>query len=105
MSTGSVVISARRSDDITRLDLRISHPMEPGTRKDKQGTLIPAWYLTQLQIYHEDAPVAKLELGPLVSRNPAVSMQLKKTNAGELIKVIWEDNRGKRGEHSARIVD
>lgn len=103
MSVGSVVINTRMANDATFVDLRISHPMESGFRKDKQGTLIPSWYLTSLMVYYQDVRVASLELGPLVSRNPAISLVLNGGVENEIIKVIWVDNRGETGERSARI--
>ncbi len=104
MSTGSVSIRTRNVDDTTFVELRISHPMEPGTRKDKQGVVIPAWFMTNIQVFYKDMSVANLELGPLVSRNPAVSLAMKGTQVGEKLKVTWVDNRGVVGESSVKVV-
>jgi len=104
MSTGSVAVRTRIAENIAYIDLRISHPMEPGTRKDRQGILIPAWYLTHMDVYYNDARIAKLELGPLVSRNPAISLAMEGGIEGELIKVTWLDNRGKGGERNTKLV-
>lgn len=103
MSTGRVIIQTREIDDTTLVDLRVNHPMEPGSRKDKQGVVIPSWYMTHLDVFHDDVKITSLELGPLVSRNPTLSLSLKGAKQGEIIKVTWEDNRGKSGEHSAEI--
>lgn len=104
MSIGSVVVRTRIANDSTFVDLRLSHPMESGTRTDSQGVVIPAWYLTKLDVFHNDEPVAALELGPLVSRNPAFSLVLNGGKEDELIKVSWLDNRGESGEKTVRIV-
>lgn len=103
MSTGSVIIQTREIDNATLVDLRIHHPMEPGSRKDKQGVLIPSWYMTHLDVFHNDIKITTLALGPLISRNPTLSLSLKGARQGEIIKVIWADNRGKSGEQSAKI--
>jgi len=103
MSVGSVAIRTRIANDSTFVDLRMSHPMESGERVDGQGTAIPSWYLTHLDVYLNDARVAELELGPLVSRNPAVSLVLNGAVEDDILKVTWVDNRGKLGEHSATI--
>jgi len=104
MSVGSVAVRTRIANNATYVDLRVSHPMESGARTDAQGVAIPSWYLTHMDVYHEDSLVAQLELGPLVSRNPAISLVLNGGNEDETIKVTWRDNRGEEGEKLATIV-
>ena len=104
MSVGSVVVRTRIADNATYVDLRVSHPMESGSRTDAQGVAIPSWFLTHMDVYHEDKLVAQLELGPLVSRNPAISLVLNGGKEDELIKVTWRDNRGEAGEEFATIL-
>jgi len=104
MSVGSVDIRTRIANGSTYIDLRVSHPMESGARTDAQGVVIPSWYLTHLDVHHNDNQVAVLELGPLVSRNPAISLVLNGGEEDEIIKVTWHDNRGKSGEKAAKIV-
>jgi len=88
---------------MTHVDLRISHPMESGTRKDSAGVVIPSWYLTNMDLFHNDVRIGEIELGPLVSRNPAISMVLNGGEPDEVIKVSWIDNRGEIGEKSAKL--
>jgi len=104
MSVGSVVVRTRIANNSTYVELRFSHPMESGGRTDAQGVVIPSWYLTHVDVSHNDKPVANLELGPLVSRNPAISLVLVGGEEDDIIKVTWRDNRGKDGEELARIV-
>lgn len=104
MSVGSVVIRTRIANSATHVDLRVSHPMENGSRTDAQGVVIPSWYLTHMDVYHEDKLVSQLELGPLVSRNPAISLVLNGGKEDEMIKVTWRDNRGEQGEQLAKII-
>lgn len=103
MSVGSVSIRSRIFEGSTYVDLRVSHPMESGARKDSAGVVVPAWYLTNMDLYHNDVRIGALELGPLVSRNPAISVVLNGAQADEIIKVTWVDNRGEAGEKSALI--
>lgn len=103
MSIGSVSIRTRIADGLTYVDLRVSHPMESGTRKDAAGMVIPSWYLTNMDLFHNDKRIGALELGPLVSRNPAISVVLNGGEIDEVIKVTWIDNRGEVGERSARL--
>lgn len=104
MSVGSVSIRTRIANGSTFIDLRISHPMESGTRKDSNGAAIPSWYLTNMELFHNDERVGEIELGPLVSRNPAISIVLNGGVEDEIIKVTWIDNRGEIGEKSGKLV-
>ena len=104
MSVGSVVIRTRIANNATYVDLRVSHPMESGIRTDAQGVVIPSWYLTHMDVYLEDKHVTQLELGPLVSRNPAISLVLNGGREEDTIKVTWRDNRGEAGEKLATII-
>lgn len=103
MSVGSVSIRTRMANGSTFVDLRVSHPMESGQRKDKSGLVIPSWYLTNMDLYHNDKRIGALELGPLVSRNPAISVVLNGGEVDDVIKVTWIDNREKVGEKSATL--
>lgn len=103
MSVGSVSIRTRIADGLTYIDLRVSHPMESGLRKDTAGVVIPSWYLTDMDLYHNDKRVGALKLGPLVSRNPAISVVLNGGEVDEVIKVTWVDNRGEVGERSVKL--
>jgi len=104
MSVGSVEVRTRIANNSTYIDLRISHPMESGSRTDAQGVVIPSWYMTLMNVYHNENRVAELELGPLVSRNPAISLVLNGGEEDDTIKVTWSDNRGEEGEKLARII-
>jgi len=104
MSVGSVVVRTRIANNLTHVDLRFSHPMESGGRTDAQGVVIPSWYLTRVEVFLKDTLVTELELGPLVSRNPAVSLVLNGGEEDDIIKVVWRDNRDEAGEQSATIV-
>jgi len=104
MSVGSVVVRTRIANNSTHVDLRVSHPMESGSRTDAQGVVIPSWFLTSLDVYHNEELIAELELGPLVSRNPAISLVLNGGEEDDTIKVTWSDNRGEAGEKLARIM-
>jgi len=103
MSVGSVSIRTRMVNNETHVDLRVSHPMESGRRKDSMGALIPSWYLNHLEIFHNDELVSTMKVGPLVSRNPAISLVLNGGAEDDIIKVVWVDNRGRGGESAVKL--
>ena len=77
--------------------------MENGTRTDAAGSVIPSWYLTDMQVFHNDKSIALLSLSPLVSRNPSISISLTDAKEDDSLKITWIDNRGKTGEKSATL--
>ena len=103
MSTGSVRIRSRLTNNKTHLDLLLSHPMESGLRKDKNNNAIPAWYLTEVEIFRNDDSVTSIQVGLVMSRNPAISVVLQGGVEGDVIAVRWHDSRGKSGESRSKV--
>jgi len=103
MSITSIRVRTRRSGETTFVELNISHPMESGHRRDSLNQTIPSWYLTEMTVFHNDARITSVKLGPLVSRNPAVTLALKNARADDLLKITWLDSRGETGEQLARV--
>ncbi len=100
---GDLQIRAELVDEHVDIVLLIDHPMETGKRKDSLGATIPAWYLTEMQVWLHGAAVATLKLGPQISRNPVISLTLRKGDRGDILKVAWIDNRGYAGERLVKI--
>ena len=103
MSTGSVRIRSRLTNNKTHLDLLLSHPMEAGSRMDKKNNAIPAWYLTEVDILRNDEAVTSIQVGLVMSRNPAISVVLQGGTEGDVIGVRWHDSRGKSGESRVKL--
>ncbi len=97
-------IRTRRANGTTHVDLLLSHPMESGARQDKQGQKIPALYLTKVSMKHKGSIVAEVNLSPLISRNPVISLAMPGGESGEELVVTWEDSRQQTGERTAKIV-
>ncbi len=103
MSTGSVRIRSRLSNNQTHLDLLLSHPMESGLRHDKTNNIVPAWYLTDVEILRNDVSLTSMQVGLVMSRNPAISVVLNGGVEGDVFTVRWQDSRGKSGESKAKL--
>lgn len=96
-------IRTRRVDGVTHVDLLLSHPMESGQRQDGQGKTIPARYLTSVTLTHNGKIAAQVNLSPLVSRNPVVSIAISGGEQGDELLVRWVDNNEQSGTRSAEI--
>lgn len=81
-------------------DVKVSvlarHPMEPGTRPDDNGDLIPANYLTNIEVLLNDELVASVMPKGGVSANPLFGFTIA-AEAGEL-KVRYKNLEGEEGE-------
>jgi sulfur-oxidizing protein SoxZ len=102
MST--IKIRAKESGGVTTVKTLMSHPMEPGTRKDsKTGKLIPAHHITEVTAEHNGNVVMTANWGGGISKNPYMSFKFKGAAAGDTIKISWVDNMGKGDSAEAPI--
>ena len=87
-------IRAASKDGVTEVKALISHEMETGQRKDANGAVVPAWFITELSAKLGDKVVLAAEFGPSVSKNPYLAFKFKGGAKGDKIVVSWKDNKG-----------
>ncbi|MBU3695445.1 MAG: thiosulfate oxidation carrier complex protein SoxZ [Dechloromonas sp.] len=87
-------IRAANKDGVTEVKALISHEMETGQRKDANGAIVPAWFITELVAKHGDKVVLAAEFGSSVSKNPYLAFKFKGGAKGEKVVVSWKDNKG-----------
>lgn len=87
-------IKATLLNDIIEVKLMIRHPMESGLRKDENGKKIPAHFIETLEVKCNEKIVFDAYLGMAVSENPFIMFSFKGGAKGDLLEVIWKDNRG-----------
>ena len=87
-------IRAAAKDGVTEVKALISHEMETGQRKDANGAIVPAWFITELVAKLGDKVVLTAEFGPSVSKNPYLAFKFKGGAKGEKLVVSWKDNKG-----------
>ncbi len=90
----SIKIRTKRFDDITQIRTLIAHPMETGRNKDEQGKLIPAHFIQELTVKHNDNIIASSIMGAGISKNPYFSFKFKGGKPGDIINISWQDNLG-----------
>ena len=82
----------------------VSHPMETGMRKDKaSGKIVPAHFIQEMTLVHNDKVVAELSCGIGVSENPLMGFRLKDARAGDKVVFSWKDNLGESGQAEAVV--
>jgi len=87
-------IRAASKDGVTEVKVLMSHEMETGQRKDANGALVPAWFITEVVAKHGDKVVLQGEFGTAVSKNPYLAFKFKGGAKGEKVSVSWKDNKG-----------
>ncbi|ENO89463.1 thiosulfate oxidation carrier complex protein SoxZ [Thauera linaloolentis] len=87
-------IRAAARDGVTEVRVLMSHVMETGQRKDASGAVIPAHFITELTVRHNDRVVLSAEFGPSVSANPYLAFKFNGGAKGDRVEVSWIDNKG-----------
>lgn len=80
--------------DVAEVKVLMSHPMEPGNRKDAAGKTIPAHFINNVVATLNGKPVLEAQWGGAVSKNPFLGFKVKGVKAGDKIDVKAEDNTG-----------
>ena len=91
----SIKIRVKRIEEVTRVRMLIAHPMETGRNLDKATkTVIPAHFIQNVVVTHNDRIIANCLLGTGVSKDPYFSFHIKGGNSGDRINISWFDNLG-----------
>ena len=96
-------IRADVRDGVTDVRMQVPHPMESGQRKDDKGAIIPAHFITQLEVRHGERVVFSAEFGPSVSANPFLRFRFKGAAAGDRLVASWVDSRGETRSDQVQI--
>ena len=80
----------------------ISHKMESGQRKDKQGNIIPRSIIHRFTCDFEGQNVVDIILAPAISTNPYFQFEATVPHSGEF-KFTWYDDDGEVYEKTKAI--
>jgi len=82
-----------RKGDVVEIKTLISHPMESGQRKDKDGKVIPREIINRFVCALDGKEVFRVDLEPAISANPYISFFLRAERSGTLA-FTWTDDNG-----------
>lgn len=99
----SIKIRAQTKGDETTVKALITHVMETGLRKGKDGKKIPAHHITEVTCEHAGKVVMTAQWGPAVSKNPYIAFKFKGAKSGDAVKLSWIDNKGKSDSIEAKV--
>ncbi|WP_372659692.1 thiosulfate oxidation carrier complex protein SoxZ [Hydrogenophaga sp.] len=87
-------IRANNADGETTVRALIAHIMEPGTRKNAAGELIPAHFITDVEATHNGKVVLQAMFSGSVAQNPFLSFKFKGGAKGDKVAIKWVDTKG-----------
>ncbi|MGD9708620.1 MAG: thiosulfate oxidation carrier complex protein SoxZ [Halothiobacillaceae bacterium] len=100
---GRIKIRASVAGDMAEVKCLITHPMEPGNRKDKTtGADITPKFITEVTAEVNGKVVLAGNMSAAVSKNPFLSFKAP-AKAGDKIKVSWKDNTGESDSEEAAV--
>jgi sulfur-oxidizing protein SoxZ len=79
--------------DIVTVNSIVSHPMDTGFFRTRDGDPIPAYFINAVVITYGGDEVARFEWTSGVSRDPVVSFTLRADREAPLA-MTWKDNKG-----------
>jgi len=79
--------------DVINIKSLVSHTMESGQRKDKEGNTIPRKIINKFECLFNDVSVFSCNIDPAVSANPFFEFRAKVTESGTF-KFLWTDDDG-----------
>ena len=88
--------------EVVTIKTLISHTMESGQRKDKDGNVIPRSIINRFTCDFNGANVIDMTLDPAISTNPYIEFEAKVDAAGEF-KFTWYDDDGSVYEDAKSI--
>ena len=78
-------------DEVITIKTLISHKMETGQRKDKEGNIIPRKIINKFSAAFNGTPVFEVDLEPAIAVNPYFEFSLKVPESGK-ITFTWVDD-------------
>jgi sulfur-oxidizing protein SoxZ len=85
--------SSARKGEVIEIKTLISHAMESGQRKDKDGNLVPRKIINAFTCTLNGREIFSAKLEPAVAANPYLSFFLKASESGTL-EFAWVDDDG-----------
>ncbi|WP_157015719.1 thiosulfate oxidation carrier complex protein SoxZ [Mesorhizobium xinjiangense] len=88
--------------EVITIKTLISHEMESGQRKDKQGDTIPRKIINKFTCDFNGQPVFSCDIDPAISANPYFEFNAKVAESGTF-KFAWVDDDGSVYETEKQI--
>ena len=91
-----------RRGEIITVHAIVSHPMDTGFFRTRNGDPIPAYFIKDVVVSYGDQEVARFEWTSGISRDPMVTFTLRADREAPLV-MVWTDSKGGVYRQSADI--
>ncbi len=91
-----------KAGEVIEVKTLISHVMETGNRKDRDGKTIPRNIIHQFTATFDGKPVFKADLQSGISANPYLAFNVRVPASGDL-EMTWIDDAGSKIVESIRL--
>ena len=88
--------------DVIEVKTLISHIMETGQRKDREGKTIPRNIINTFTATFNGKEVFKVDMQPGISANPYMAFHMRVPGSGDL-ELSWLDDSGAKVVEKVRI--
>jgi len=95
-------VRASEKDGTVDVKILMKHDMESGQRKDAAGKVIPAWFISALNVKAQGKDVFNAQFGPAVSKDPFLNFKYKGAKGDKLV-VNWVDTKGDKRTDEATV--
>ena len=96
-------IRANAQGDLVDVRVLMSHEMETGQRKDGNGNIVPAHFISNVTIACAGKTVLTAEWGTAISKNPYLQFKFQGGKKGDEVVVTWVDNKGETRTDRATV--
>jgi len=79
--------------DVIKIKSLVSHIMESGQRKDKDGNVIPRMIINQFECTFNGEPVFSCDIDPAIAANPFIEFRARVQESGTFA-FKWVDDDG-----------
>ena len=91
-----------KKGEVFEIKTLISHPMEPGQRRDNMGRLIPRDIINRFVCTYNGQEVFRADFFPAIAANPFLTFFTVATESGELV-FQWADDHGATQTETAKV--
>lgn len=86
-------IRAIEKSGVVDVKILMKHEMESGQRKDAAGKVIPAWFITDVNVKAQGRDIFSAHFGSAISKDPFLNFKYKGAKGDQLV-VSWMDSKG-----------
>jgi sulfur-oxidizing protein SoxZ len=71
----------------------LTHPMENGLSKSPDGQLIPARFITKIDLFLNGELVSSIQTGSGIAADPLFGWRIRYAKPGDKVRIQWTDNQ------------